>query len=81
MQLDHAISLLLKERRAIRREKCRQKIKGPGIAVCSNKRRLIQKRFHQLVPKVFGPRGGRLRHERGPRRDLQEPLRGMIVGE
>ena len=49
--------------------------------ICSNKRHLIKKRFLSPIPKVFGPRGGKLCHERGPRGYLRKPLKGTIVGE
>ena len=37
------------------------------------------KRLLLPIPEVFGSRGSRLRHERGPRRDLRKSLRVTIV--
>ena len=41
MQLDYAIDILSENRRVTGREGRRKKVKGPGITVCADERRLI----------------------------------------
>ena len=79
MQLDYAIDILSKNWPSTGRERSREEIEFPRIAICANKRCALQKRILEIVLKVLKPRGSILRNERSSRGYLWKPLEGTIV--
>ena len=79
MQLDYTIDILSKNWPVIGRERSHEETEVPSIAICANKRCALQNRILATVPKVFKPRGNRLRNERSSRGYLWKPLGGTVV--
>ena len=79
MQLDYAFDILSKDWPTTGRERGHEEIEVPSIAIWANKRCTLQKRILATVPKVFKPRGSRLRNERSSRGYLWKPLKGTVV--
>ena len=79
MQLDYTLDILSKDWPTTERERSHEETEVPSIAICANKRRVLQKRILVTVPKVFKPWGSRLRNERSSRGYLWKPLRGTVV--
>ena len=79
MKLDYAIDILPKNWPTTGRERCHEETEVPNIVICANKGCALQKRILATVPKLFKPRGSRLRNEGSSRGYLWKPLRGTVV--
>ena len=79
MQLDYTIDILSKHWLVTGRERSHEETEVPSIAICANKRCALQNRILATVPKVFKPRGSRLRNERSSQGYLWKPLGGTVV--